>query len=212
MGRNRQSSTISSGLTADSFAKFFCDKVLERLIQNSRLSTVIHWTNSPLMCFEPSIHSVVCCMPSSADFFRRDYAAVEKIWQRDFQQRTEGQHSLFLGRCLERDVGWRPVRGVLVCPDIARRSARTLHRCQETLSSDHSLVQCRLSSRETQVALCRTSLPTHRASSGPFQLDQSAAIISIGLPAGAARILADSHHEQLRKRQKAVELAVFGDG
>ena len=72
--------------------------------------------------------------------------------------------------------------------------------------------QCRLSSRETQVALFRTSLPTHRASSGPFQLDQPAAIISNGLPAGAARILADSHHEQLRKRQKAVELAVIGDG
>ena len=67
-------------------------------------------------------------------------------------------------------------------------------------------------------AVCRAEkrrsrcLPMHWASSGPFQLDQPAAIISIGLPAGAARILADSHHEQLQKRQKAVELAVIGDG
>ena len=79
-------------------------------------------------------------MPSSTDFIQRDDAAVEKFWQRGLQQRTYGQRSLLLGRCLERDVSRRPVRGILVCPVINHRSARTSHPRQETLSSDHSMV------------------------------------------------------------------------
>ena len=73
------------------------------------------------------------------------------MWWRGRWKILTDRHSLLLGRCLERDVSQRPVRGILVWPDIARQSACTSHCCQGTLSSNHTLV-C-LSSWETQITL-----------------------------------------------------------
>ena len=77
---------------------------------------------------------------------------------KNFDRKAFGRELLSSILCSSEDI-WNEMsvddlsRGILVCTDITCRSAYILHRRQETLSSDHSLVQCHLSSRETQVAL-----------------------------------------------------------